>query len=126
MSHQPRNLSWLGITLIVATGLIHAVNAPDSFQEAAYKGWLFCANGMGALVAAYGISRGKRSWGWNLGLLIASGSLIGYVASRTVGLPHIPAEPDAWLEPFGVASLIVEGLFVAVFMRMTTSDKRIE
>jgi len=125
MSHAARIFSWLGIALIVTTGLIHVMNAPNSFQEAAYKGWLFYANGMGALVAAYGIYRGKRSWGWNLGLLIALGSLIGYVASRTVGLPHIPAEPDAWLEPFGVASLIVEGLFVAVFMRMAVSDKSI-
>jgi len=125
MSNAPRIFSWFGIALIVTTGLIHVMNASDSFQEAAYKGWLFYANGMGALVAAYGIYRGKRSWGWNLGLLIALGSLIGYVASRTVGLPHIPAEPDAWLEPFGVASLIVEGLFVAVCMRMTVSDRRI-
>ncbi len=126
MSHAPRIFSWFGMALIVTTGLIHVMNAPDSFQEAPYKGWLFYANGMGALMAAYGIYRGKRSWGWNLGLLIALGSLIGYVASRTVGLPHILAEPDAWLEPFGVASLIVEGLFVAVFMRMTVSEKRIE
>ncbi len=126
MSRAPRIVSWLGMALMVTTGLIHVMNAPDSFHEAAYKGWLFYANGMGAWVAAYGIYRGQRSWGWNLGLLIACGSLIGYVASRTVGLPHIPAEPDAWLEPFGVASLIVEGLFVAVFMRMTVSDKNIE
>ena len=125
MNNAPRIFSWLGIALIVTTGLIHVIEAPDSFQAAAYKGWLFYVNGIGALVAAYGIYRGKRSWGWNLGLLIAVGSCIGYVASRTVGLPQIPAEPGAWLEPFGVASLIAEGLFVAVFMRMTVSDKRI-
>ena len=126
MSHAPRIVSWVGIALIVTMGLIHVMNAPDSFQEAAYKGWLFYANGLGAWVAAYGIYRGKRSWGWNLGLLITVGSLSGYVASRTVGLPYIPAEPEAWLEPFGVASLIVEGLFVAVFTRMTVLDKRSE
>ena len=103
--------------MIAATGLIHVIAAPDSFHEAAYKGWLFCANGLGASVAAYGIYRGRRRWGWNFGLLIAVGSLIGYVASRTVGLLHIPAEPDAWLEPFGVASLLAEGLCVAVFMQ---------
>ncbi len=124
MRNSLRIVSWFGIVLIVATGLIHVIDASDSFQEAAYKGWLFYANGMGALVAAYGIYRGQRSWGWNLGLLIAVGSSIGYVASRTVGLPNIPAEPDAWGEPLGIASLIVEGLFVVVFMRRTVSEKR--
>ncbi len=126
MSNASRIFSWFGIALIAATGLIHVIEAPDSFQEAAYKGWLFYANGLGALVAAYGVYRSQRSWGWNLGLLIAVGSLIGYVASRTIGLPYIPAEPDAWLEPLGVASLIVEGLFVAVFMKVSVSDKSIK
>lgn len=105
------------------TGLIHVIEAPDALSEAAYKGWLFYANGVGALIAAYGIYR-KHSLGWKLGLLIAACSLIGYVASRTVGLPQIPAEPDAWLEPPGVASLIAEGLFVAFFIGTRASNKQ--
>jgi len=117
MVKAPKILVWLGIILILTIGTIHAVDAKDSFSDAAYKGWLFYANAVGALIAAYGIYNQHR-WGWNLGLLIAAASLIGYVASRTVGLPQIPAEPDAWLEPLGVASLIAEGLFVAVFVKM--------
>lgn len=123
MSNISRIFLWFGIALILATGLIHVSDAPDALSEVAYKGWLFYANGVGALIAAYGIYR-QHSWGWNLGLLIAAGSLIGYVASRSVGLPQIPAEPDAWLEPLGVASLIAEGLFVAVFIWKTVSNKK--
>ena len=108
--------AWFGILLILATGLIHFIEAPDGFEEAAYKGWLFCANGFGATIAAINIYRGKQSLGWILGLVIAAGSIIGYIASRTIGLPQIPAEPDAWLEPLGVASLIVEGLFIVLFL----------
>ena len=67
-----------------------------------------------ALVAAVGMSL-RKGWGWPLGLVIAVGSLVGYVMSRTVGLPLIPAEPGAWLEPLGIASLIAEALFVAVY-----------
>ena len=117
MPNMLRIFSWFGIVLILMTGLIHVIDAPDALSEAAYKGWLFYANGVGALLAAYGIYC-KHSWGWNLGLLIAAGSLIGYAVSRSVGLPQIPAEPDAWLEPLGVAALIAEGLFVAVFIRL--------
>ena len=117
---MPRIFLWFGIVLILITGLIHVIDAPDSFNDAAYKGWLFYANGVSALIAAYSIYR-KHNWGWNLGLMIAAGSFISYVVSRTVGLPQIPAEPDAWLEPLGVVSLIAEGLFVAVFIGMTVS-----
>jgi hypothetical protein len=72
-------------------------------------------NGVGALTAAIGIYRDQRVIGWVLGLLVAAGAIIAYVASRTVGLPGLPAEPDAWLEPIGVAAVICETLFVIFF-----------
>lgn len=111
MGNQQKWMAWAGIALILATGLIHLIEAPDSFEEATYKGLLFVANGIGALVAAFGIYRGEKTWGWGLGLVIAAGSIIAYAMSRTVGLPGLEAEPDEWFETIGVASLIAEGLF---------------
>lgn len=108
-------VKWLAIAAILGTGLIHAVEAPDSFGDATYKGLLFVGNGVGALVAAIGIYRDRRAVGWLLGIVIAGGAILGYVASRTIGLPGLPAEPDAWLEPMGVASLLCETLFVMLF-----------
>ena len=110
----PRFVVALAIAAILVTGAIHFKDAPDAYGDAHYKGILFALNGAGALVSAVGIWLGARSWGWGLGLIIAAGSILGYIASRTVGLPGLPAEPDAWLEPLGVASLIAEGLFVAL------------
>ena len=115
MKTIPPALKWLAIAAILGTGLIHFVEAPDAFDEVTYKGLLFVANGVGALVAAFGLYRNNRTVGWALGVLIAAGSLVAYAASRTVGLPGLPAEPDAWLEPAGVASLVCEGLFVVLF-----------
>lgn len=109
-----KTLVWTGIALIVATGLIHLVEGPENYEEAAYKGILFFMNAAGALVAAVGIFRGQRSWGWSLGALIAAGSLIGYAASRTIGLPGLEVD-DEWFEPIGVASLIVEGLYLVAY-----------
>ena len=100
--------------MILAIGLIHVIDANSSFSDAVYKGWLFYANGLASLMAAYGIYS-KRFWGWNLGFMIALGSLGGYVASRTVGLPFIPAEPDTWFEPLGLAAMSAEILFVIIF-----------
>jgi len=114
MRNIPRTIVWAGIALMLVTGIIHLIDAPDAFDEATYKGLLFVANGIGALIAAVGITRGARTWGWGLGLLVAAGAFVGYVASRTIGLPGIPAEPDAWLEPLGVVSLVAEGLVVGL------------
>jgi len=108
-------MKWLAIVVILGAGLIHVMEARDAFGEATYKGLLFLGNGLGALVAAIGIQRNQRTLGWLLGLFIAGGAILAYVASRTIGLPGLPAEPDAWLEPMGVASLLCETVFVILF-----------
>lgn len=105
----------VAIALIIVVGLIHLVDAPDNFNEATYKGVLFALNGLAALLAAYGIYT-RRAWGWWLGLLVAGGALVMYIVSRTIGLPIIGVD-DAWLEPMGVLSLMVEAGFVALFVR---------
>jgi hypothetical protein len=111
---------WLGIALIIITGVVHFVDTSDAFSETTYKGLLFLANGFGALFAAGAILTGRR-WGWGLGTLVAASAFIGYILSRTVGMPGLPSEPDAWLEPLGVVSLVAEGLFVILAARMLTT-----
>jgi uncharacterized membrane protein YfcA len=103
-----------GISLIVIVGLIHLINSPEDLAEGSYTGLLYLANFFGALAAAVGIYRGSR-WGWVLGLLVAAGAFAGYVVSRTVGLPGLPVEEE-WLEPLGVLSLLVEALFVGLYL----------
>lgn len=114
-------LIWASISLIAVVGLIHLIEAPEYFEEATYLGLLFLANFAGSLAAAIGVYR-DRGWGWGLGVLVAGGAFAGYVISRTIGLPGLPAQE--WLDPMGVLSLLVEGLFVglclAVFARKGT------
>lgn len=108
-------LVWAGMALIALVGLIHLIEAPEYLEETAYVGLLFLANAAGSIVAAYGIFRG-RGWAWPLGVLIAGGAFVAYVLSRTVGLPGAPdLAGDSFFEPTGVASLVVEALFVVVY-----------
>jgi uncharacterized membrane protein YfcA len=117
----PAGLIGAGISLIVVVGLIHLINSPEDLEEGSYVGVLYLLNFVGALAAAVGIYREKR-WGWTLGLLVAGGAFAGYVISRTVGLPGLPVETE-WLEPLGVLSLLVEGLFVGVYLAIIARPK---
>ena len=111
-----------GISLIVVVGLIHLIDAPEDLQEAPYQGLLFLANFFGALTAAIGIYRDRR-WGWSLGALVAGGAFVGYVISRTVGLPGLPIEEE-WLEPLGLLSLLVEALFIGLYLTIFIRPKK--
>jgi hypothetical protein len=75
-------VKWLAIAAILSTGFIHVVEARDAFGDATYKGLLFVGNGVGALMAAIGIYCDRRTLGWLLGLLVAGGAILAYMASR--------------------------------------------
>lgn len=98
----------LGMALVLSVGLIHLVYAPEEYDHVEYIGVLFVANFVLSLAAAVGIAL-RNGWGWLAGLVAAAGSIVGYVVSRTAGLPGHPIEP--WLEPAGVLSLTTEGFF---------------
>jgi hypothetical protein len=110
-----------GVALILLVGLIHLMDAPDSMTESTTKGLFFYANFVGALVAAVGVFL-HRTWGWSLGILVAAGAFIGYVVSRTVGIFGLP--PDVWMEPLGIASLVVEALFIVVALQALTGSRQ--
>jgi uncharacterized membrane protein YfcA len=114
-------LLWGGILLVAVVGLIHLIEAPENLEEDTYLGLLFLANFVGAAVAAAGIYWNRR-WGWDLGVLVAGGAFVGYVISPTIGLPGLPAEE--WLEPLGVLSLLVEGLFVGPYVTIFARSRK--
>ena len=115
----PAATKWTGMALIAVVGIIHLIEMPEHFEEAAYLGLLFLANGAGAAAAAAGIARDAR-WGWLLGVAVASGAFMAYVWSRAVGLPGLDADEAEWLEPLGLTSLVAEVLFVALAVTVLT------
>jgi len=110
-----QTLQWISVALILGIGLIHLSMVPGEYDEAQYMGILFAINFLAAIMAAIGILR-QEAWGWVLGVVIAAGSLIGYILSRTVGLPGM--EIEAWLQPLGLLSFVAEGIFLVLVIRM--------
>ncbi len=109
-----RTFQWISVAVIVVIGLVHLAMVSQEYGETPYMGILFGINFVAALIAAVGIYR-HETWGWLLGVAIALGSLVGYVLSRTVGLPGM--EIEAWLQPLGILSLVVEIAFIGLAVR---------
>jgi hypothetical protein len=106
------------IGLLLAQGTIHLYEAPAQYAEVPYLGVLFVLILAGALVATFGMVRGA-SWGWWLGLATAAGPLVGYVLSRSVGIPGVQETALASIfEPLGIACVVAEALFVGIAARV--------
>lgn len=118
--NQPQLTRLAGIVLILAVGGVHLIEAPEHFEAASYLGVLFVANFVGTLVAAVGIFRGAKSWGWTLGALISLLSLLAYPVSRLFGLPGFPEAVGEWDAPLGSLAMILEGLFLAGWFSVIT------
>jgi 4-amino-4-deoxy-L-arabinose transferase-like glycosyltransferase len=102
------------VALLALTGLIHAIEAHDYFQEQTYVGVLFVLNAVGAAVAVAGLLRRAPRWAWLLGILVAGGAFVAFILARTTGLPSFK-ESD-W-EPLGIASLAIEAGFCLIALR---------
>jgi hypothetical protein len=112
-TNSPKRLTLWGTSLITLVGLTHLLVAPEYFEFATYLGLLFVVNALGAFASAIGIYR-HAWWGWPLGVIIAGGAFFMYIESRTIGLPMLN---EGWIDPPGILSLIIEGSFMALYLR---------
>lgn len=128
--NAPQTTRLAGLALILAVGAIHLIEGPGYLEAPAYLGVLFFANALCSLIAASGILRGTKSWGWALASAISGLSALAYVYSRLFGLPGYPETMGAWDTPLGSVAVIVELLFVGLYfsiitgMNVTAPDRR--
>jgi hypothetical protein len=102
-------LQWLAITLMLESGVLHLLTAQTSYDKTPYLGYLFMANLLGALIAAFGIYH-RQTWGWVIGLIVSLSSIAGFFWNRTLG--GISGIPVAWLYPYGLVTVASAGLFI--------------
>jgi FtsH-binding integral membrane protein len=99
----------LAAAAIAAAGLIHLLLAYEYLEEKPYLGVLFVISVPLCAWVAARLWRRNDSTAWTLVAVVALGMAVGFVLSRTVGLPDFHEEE--W-EASGIASLVVELGFV--------------
>ena len=99
---------------LAGIGLIHLLDSIGKYSETRYIFWMYVALMIGALATAFAVLHVHTKAVWLATGGLAASAIIGYVLSRTTGLPNATGDIGNWTEPLGLASLFVEGVVVAV------------
>jgi len=113
-------LRMLGLLLAAYIAGVHVALAEARYlEDTRYVGALFVAGAMGLVIGA-AIAAGGRRFGmpvvwaaWVMDLVIVVGMFVGFVLSRTVGLPGYHRHD--W-PPVQIVALVFEVLYVLVFV----------
>ena len=95
----------LAAAALALTGLLHLVLVPEYLGEQAYIGVLFIGGGLSSLAIAAWLWTKDDSRAWVLGSLVAAGMAVGFILSRTIGLPGF--QESEW-ELSGIISVLLE------------------
>jgi cytochrome bd-type quinol oxidase subunit 2 len=116
IAHAVREAAIRGTIAVGLAGVavIHAVDSVGKWSEVPYMFWMYMALIVGALAVAGAVLFTRSRAALAAAILVAASAFVGYVLSRTTGLPNATDDIGNWTEPLGLASLVVEGCVVAV------------
>jgi len=95
------------------TAYIHLTAMSDKFSEVPYLGVGYGLVSIACVISIYLLVRGDRR-GWLLGGATCLATFVGFVLTRTVGLPASTDDIGNWSESIGIWSLVFEGLVVVL------------
>ena len=107
---QSMNLRKGVAAALAATGVLHLALAPEYLSEQLYVGILFIGGGLASIALASVIWLRDEARALAAGAVLAAAMAVGFVLSRTVGLPGL--HESEW-EASGLLSLLLEGSVVA-------------
>lgn len=104
----------VGALGMAGIGLVHLLDAPGKYTETPYMFWMYIALIVGAIVVGAELIRTGSRLAWAAAAGLAASAIVGYVLTRTTGLPQDHGDIGNWTEGLGLASLWIEGCVVAL------------
>jgi hypothetical protein len=105
----------IAVVCLGGIAVTHLTDLPEKIDEAPYMAVLFCGLIVSSAVLGILLATGRSmAMVWPLAGAVGALPLIGYVLSRSVGLPQLEDHVGDWLNPAGVASLVFEAVLVAI------------
>ena len=99
---------------LAGIGVIHLIDSIGKFQETPYMGWMYIGLILGCLGAGAALVRWHAREAWYLAIALPASAIVGYVLTRTTGLPQAKDDIGNWTEPLGLAALFTEGVVIAI------------
>jgi hypothetical protein len=112
---------------LIGVATIHLIDSVGTYSETRYIFWLYvaliagCVLQSAALLFAHRASPALR---WSGVLLLVVAPLVGYVLSRSTGLPSDGGDIGNWSEPLGLVSMLVEALVIALAVWRVSVSRR--
>jgi hypothetical protein len=102
----------IGVAALLTGAGLHLVFVPG-FSLPVLDG-LFIASAAGMVVGAVFLIAPAPHLGWLIGGTTTFLTFLGYILTRTTGLPGILTAPGAWFYPLGIPSLVVEAITICL------------
>ena len=103
----------VGVVCLLGVAVTHLLDLPDKLAEAHYMAALFIALIASSLVLATALALGRHvQLAWIAAGALSALTIVGYVLSRSVGLPQLEDHVGMWMDPVGIASLVFEATLV--------------
>lgn len=115
----------LAVVGITAIAVIHILDAVGTFSGVRYIFWLYMAIVIGAIPVSLALLHWASPLAWLGVAALAAGPLLGYVLTRSVGLPGDSGDIGNWLDTLGLASMFVEASVLSLALtRLTVARHR--
>jgi hypothetical protein len=112
---RPSAVTLAGVACLAGIAVTHLADLSDKLREAHYMAALFCGLIVASLVLAGALLAGvKTREAWRAGAVLSALTIVGYVLSRSVGLPQLADHVGMWWDPWGVAAVICEAGLIAL------------
>ena len=102
----------LTIVGLAGIGLIHLLDSVDTFHETRWLFWAYMALMAATVVVGGALLHRPTARGYEAAAALALLPMVGFILSRTSGLPGSDDDIGDWTDPLGLASLWVEGAVV--------------
>ncbi|WP_051472199.1 hypothetical protein [Patulibacter minatonensis] len=104
----------VGTLGVAGIGLVHLLDAPGKYSETPYMFWMYMALILGCIAVGAELIRTGSKLAWAAAGGLAASAIVGFVLTRTTGLPQAHGDIGNWTEGLGLSSLWIEGCVVAL------------
>lgn len=99
----------VAVVALAGIALIHLLDLPGKFGETPYIAWMYIGLILGCIAVGGALIHSGSRKAWSACAALTLSVLVGFVLSRTTGLPNATGDIGNWGEPLGMASMFVEG-----------------